>query len=117
MSKSRLGFSLVFAVLAVACGDSAEEQCNDLISSICKRVLVCTEEITGSKSPAGSESQCVEEVQKSAGVCSRAVDVSSSYDKCIDEIDEIPCDNFLADEDGTINIGFPASCKGVIQVE
>lgn len=117
MSKSSLGFSLVFAAVASACGPSAEEQCNDLMGTICKQVRICTEESTGDKLPASFESDCVKEVEKAAGVCSQATDVSSSYDDCVDDIESSDCEDFLTGSGANISIGFPTSCKGVIKVE
>ena len=117
MSKSSLGFSLVFAAVASACGPSAEEQCTDLMETICKQVRVCTEEATGEKLPASFESDCVKEVEQAAGVCSKATDVSSSYDDCVDDIESVECKDFLTGTGEDINIGFPTSCRGVIKVE
>ena len=117
MSKTSLGFSLVFATLATSCGPSAEEQCTDLIETVCKRVRVCTEEATDEKLPASFESECVKEVEKSAGVCSKATDVSSSYDDCVDDLESIDCEDFLTGSGEDITIGFPSTCKGVIKVE
>jgi hypothetical protein len=60
----------------------------------------------------------VKQVEQSAGVCSKAVDVSSSYDECMDEIKESECEDFLTiGSDSSVEIGFPSSCKGVIKVE
>ena len=118
MSKTKLGLSLVLAAFALACSPSAEEQCTDLLETICERVTFCTEEITDTDAPPGFASECVKQVEKSAGVCSKAVDVSSSYDECMDEIKDSKCENFLTiGSDESVDIAFPAACKGVIQVE
>jgi hypothetical protein len=117
MPKTKLGLSLVCAALACACESSAEEQCTDLIEAVCQRVSTCTEEITATKLPAGFESDCLKQVEQSAGVCAKAVEVSSSYDDCIDDIEALSCDDFLSiDNDNSLSIGLPATCKGVIKV-
>ena len=119
MVSTRLGLSLVWMTLACGCSDSPEEQCKDLLGAVCTRVTRCTEELTDTMAPAGFESECVKRVEQSTGVCENAVDVASSYDTCMDEIEGASCDALLTirPSDNKLTIIFPASCKGVIKVE
>jgi hypothetical protein len=118
MSKTILGFSLVLAALACACGGSAEEQCHDLIESVCHRVNTCTEEISDTKLPTSFEGECEDAVEAAAGSCDKAVDVTSSYDKCMDDIKALPCEDFLMiDDPANPSVAIPSTCRGVIKVE
>ena len=119
MATTRLGVGLVWMALACGCNDSPEEQCKALLGAICKRVTMCGEELSDSTAPEGFESECVKQAEQSTGVCENAVDVTSSYDTCMDEIEDASCDDFLTirASDDKITIVFPASCKGVVKVE
>ncbi|HKU42175.1 MAG TPA: hypothetical protein VJR89_28650 [Polyangiales bacterium] len=117
---SKLSFALLLAVLSLACGGpDPEQQCEDLLKTICKRARVCGEEVLGEKAPANFESDCVENVQDTAldKDCSHAVDVTSSYDTCIDEIESSSCDDFLDVSGSGVKIDPPASCSKVIRLE
>jgi hypothetical protein len=117
--STRLGLSLVWMTLACGCNDSPEEQCKALLGAVCTRVTMCTEKLTDTMAPEGFESECVKRVEQSTGICENAVDVASSYDTCMDEIEGTACDDLLTirASDDKITIIFPTSCKGVIKVE
>src|SRR5262245_12607414 len=118
MAKTKLGVGLVWMALACGCNDSPEEQCRDLLGAICKRVTMCGEELRDSMAPEGFESACVKQSEQSTGGCENAVEVSSSYDTCLDEIEDASCDDFLTirPSDDKITVVFPDSCKGVVKV-
>ncbi|HKP60369.1 MAG TPA: hypothetical protein VJV78_26770 [Polyangiales bacterium] len=119
MVSTRLGSSLVWMMLACGCSDSPEEQCSDLLAAVCTRVTMCTEELTDTMAPEGFESECVKRVEQSTGVCENAVDVASSYDTCMDEIEGGSCDDLLTirPSDDKLTVILPTSCKGVIKVD
>lgn len=119
MVSTRLGLSLVWMALACGCSDSPEELCKDLLGAVCTRVTMCTEELTATMAPEGFASQCVKQVEQSTGVCEKAVDVASSYDTCIDELEGASCNALLTirASDNKVTTILPASCKGVIKVE
>ena len=121
MKRAYLGMVLVSLLSAGACSDeNPEDQCRALLETTCRRIRECGEELTGEKLPSSFDDECVESVMKGVGGkgCEAAVDVSSSYDQCIDTLNDLECDELLSEgPDGMLDPTLPNSCSKVIKVE
>ena len=101
-----LNFFLCTTILTLSlgltgCADDQEvaiEKCEDLVNNICELVVECGFDTLSS---------CKSTFKASGFDCERAVDVSSSYESCMEDIDAQTCSTFL-------NGDLPESCNGVI---
>ena len=102
-----LQFCCISFVLVAACGSepSPVEKCDDLVDVLCDRGVQCV---------GGSHAECVQAVQTSLP-CGSARDVTNSYDRCIDQLQESSCNVlFGIDSAGDLVVRLPADCMGVI---
>ena len=105
--RAVFGLLLLSALSALpSCGKSPEEQCTDLIADVCARVPDCA------ASSGLTEAICKQQVAALIP-CGRAVDVTSSYDECITEINTFSCTTLFPNN----TLVLPANCMGVIQIE
>lgn len=93
-------FILVVCFLGIGCAPSPAEQCDTFVATFCDKVVECV---------GGASSDCVAATNKIIS-CERAVDVSSSYGKCLDDIDRISCASFIQNGNAVL----PATCLGVV---
>lgn len=96
-------------VLLIGCGggggSSPEEKCDDLIDLVCDRVVECVpDEVT--------RSQCISEL-RSALPCGMADRVSSTYDRCMDLLEDLTCSALFPNDELVV----PADCENVILAE
>ncbi len=105
---------VVLAVLGcVGCGDkSPKDKCEDLIDAVCDRGVEC---ITGA---AGMHDECVHAVEGDLP-CGDVKSVTSSYDRCIDQLNEQSCQTlFPRDPDtGDQALVLPTECSGVLSTQ
>jgi hypothetical protein len=103
--------AISFSLFLGACGggESAVEKCDDLVDTLCEKGVECV---------GGSKAECVQ-AAASQLACGRAVKVTASYDRCLDEIDEFSCSTlFPTDpETGQPTLSLPADCMGVILLD
>ena len=97
---------LFLSVLLGGCGGEAPSdapaQCQDFIDSTCARVAQCSQTLTAR--------QCAADFARSMD-CSRAVGVSSTYDRCLVEVASARCES-LTGAGGALVL--PASCSGSV---
>lgn len=91
---------LAVCLALVGCAPSPAEQCDTFVDTFCAKVAECT---------GTSANKCVAEAS-TALACSRAVDVTDSYDACLNDLDREPCTAFIQNGAPVL----PADCKGVI---
>jgi hypothetical protein len=93
---------------AAACGTetSPVEKCDDLVDVLCDRGVRCV---------GGSHIECVQAV-KTGLPCGSARSVTSSYDRCIDQLETASCNVLFAinPQTGELVVRLPADCMGVI---
>jgi len=100
-------------------GSPAVGKCNQLVDLYCPAVIDCA--VGAGTVPADDRdatvSECVSGAKKALD-CSKAVDVSSSYDACIDALENPDCDaiNDALASEGAVS-PLPTSCNGVILVQ
>lgn len=106
MAKARLLVPVLLGALLACDSESAEEKaaaarekCERLKTSLCNRLISCGSSMT--------QAGCTMTVG-AALECAAAVDVSSSYDRCLADISSVEC---IALQDG---MSLPTSCKAVI---
>jgi len=105
-----------------ACGgddeDSAVDKCNTLQTTVCTRIADCSVEggLIGASERDAAYDDCSSGVEQGLD-CSNAVDVSSSYDTCIDDLNGATCDTVVAFIQDPENVGLPDSCSEVILLE
>lgn len=95
-------------VLMCGCGaeESAVEKCDDLVDVLCDRGIQCL---------GGTHSECVQAVQSQLP-CGSAKAVSSSYDRCIDQLQAGSCSSLFPvnPQSGQPEIRLPADCMSVV---
>lgn len=100
----------VLAVTVAGCGgeDSPVEKCDDLVSTVCDRLVEC---LPG----AATRAQCIQEIQ-AALPCGSAQDVTASYGRCMEHLREFSCPVLFPNdpETGEPSLVLPADCQGVI---
>ena len=121
MQRSWIAASCVSLLGVAACDDGkAEDQCVALLETVCKRSRECAEELSGEMAPSGFEKECLDAAMQGLGGknCKDAVSVSSSYDTCIDQLNDVECNKLLVQDDaGAVMLKLPDSCAKVIQVK
>jgi hypothetical protein len=101
-----IGFCVV---LAAACGGgkSAEDKCNDILDTLCDRIVECF-------SPPPTHAECVAQISPSLP-CASAKKVGSTYDSCINHLEDDSCGVlFPPDQNGDPTLELPSDCNGVI---
>ena len=92
-------------------------KCEAFVAAYCPAVTDCA--IDGDRIPADERDSAIEtcdEDAKNKLNCSRAISVSSTYDACMDWLDDPDCDDFNeAIEDGDTT-PLPDECNQVIQI-
>lgn len=84
----------------VACSEeTAEDKCNEFVETISDRAATC-----------GGNRQEFEDGVRGALECSRAVDVASSFDSCMEQIRTLPCGTLFPAEGPSL----PTACESVI---
>jgi hypothetical protein len=95
-------------IVAAACGTepSPVEKCDDLVDILCDRGVQCE---------GGSHAECVQAV-KTQLPCGSAKSVSSSYDRCIDQLQTSSCNVLFGTNSttGELELHLPADCNSVI---
>jgi len=101
---------LLWACVVVAgCGGSSspEDKCEDFVDTVCDRLSSCVGE--------EDTDDCVREGEDALG-CARVTSVSSTYDDCIDDLEDTSCEALLdTDEDGNSTPALPLTCRGVLR--
>lgn len=90
-------------ICSIACGgnvsqEEAVEMCEDFLDTYCIKKDDC--------SFFTDREECISSLKTEID-CGAAVDVSDSYDRCIEDLESSTCNTFTFDE-------LPASCKEVI---
>jgi hypothetical protein len=97
-------------VLVVGCGtdESPVDKCDDLVDTLCDRGVQCL---------GGAHTDCVQTFQQALS-CGAAKDVSSSYDRCIAQLEADSCALLFPTDPqtGDPSLDLPADCMGVILV-
>jgi len=75
----------------IACGESAEDQCKDVIDAVCDKIAECSD-LEGDAA-LDLESQCLRTLKPS---CEGADNELDSVDECVDAIKGASCDDFEA---------------------
>jgi len=90
------------------CGDSPVEKCDDMLSTICSRIVECVGGV--------SQQTCEQEFQ-AAVACGATTDVGAGYDRCMDLIRNFTCSTLFPTDPSTGEqlIVLPADCQGVLQ--
>jgi hypothetical protein len=95
--------------MLVACNTepSPVEKCDDLVDVLCTRATQCVAGTT--------HTECVQAV-KTGLPCGSAKDVTSSYDRCIDQLNGASCNVLFSTNPttGELQLQLPADCKGTI---
>jgi hypothetical protein len=103
---------LGMVLVASACGggeSSPEEQCEDLVETVCDRVTSCLD-------VPSEKAACIRGAGEGLD-CSAAKSVNDRYDTCMDQIERASCDALVDfDADGDLVILLPESCGAVIEV-
>lgn len=103
---------VVAALVASGCGggsSSPEDKCNDLVDTVCDRLVACL-------NVPSQKADCVSGAGQSLN-CRAAKSVTSGYDTCMDALDDASCDALLdADPDGDPVVTLPSSCRAVILI-
>jgi len=73
----------------IACGDSAEDQCKDVVDAVCDKIAECSD-LEGDAA-LDLESQCLRALTPSCGEADEELD---SADECVDAIKGASCDDF-----------------------
>lgn len=91
------------------CGDSPVEKCDDMLSTICSRLVECVGGV--------SQQACLHEFQASVP-CGATTDVSAGYDRCMGQLRGFTCSTLFPTDPmtGEHGLELPADCKGVIQL-
>jgi hypothetical protein len=104
---------LVISIVAcIGCGGgdgrSAPQKCDDLISDVCDRAVTC---IPGQ----GTRDECVQAVHQVLA-CGSAKMVSTSYGRCIEQINDASCAILFPTDPqtGDVTLVLPADCNRVI---
>jgi len=114
--KNMVARAMVLVVLGcIGCGDSPRspaEKCEDLVSLTCDRAVECISWASG------MHDACVQAVHQELA-CGSAKSVGPSYDRCMDQLDELSCQIlFPWDQDtGEQALILPADCHGVLSME
>jgi hypothetical protein len=103
-------FVWMTALFAVAgCGTEASpvEKCDDLVDTLCDKGVQCL---------GGSHAECVQAAQTTLP-CGSARSVTTSYDRCVDQLESASCSVLFAFNSvtGELELRLPADCRGVIQ--
>lgn len=91
------------------CGDSPVEKCDDMLSTICSRLVECVGGV--------SQQACVQELQV-AVPCGATTDVTAGYDRCMDQLRGFTCSTLFPTDPMTGEhwLVLPADCEGVLQL-
>jgi hypothetical protein len=104
---------VVVAVGFLGCASDAVkspgEKCDDLVSSICDRIVEC---IPGAS---GMHADCVQVAQQDM-TCTNTRSVGPTYDRCMDELDAVSCSALFPTDPATgeQTASLPPDCNGVI---
>ena len=99
---------ILLSMLLAACGgDSAVDQCDDLVSDLCTRVIECGGD--------GTHAACVATFQQVLS-CGRAKAVAPSYGRCLAQLDAATCPALFPTDPqtGETSVALPADCVDVI---
>ncbi len=81
------------------------EKCDALVEDICKRGVECF---------GGTQQECVQAAQRDIA-CGSVTGVSSSYDRCDDQINAAECSVlYPVDSTGQAHLMLPADCTSVL---
>ncbi|KAB2911002.1 MAG: hypothetical protein F9K40_01565 [Kofleriaceae bacterium] len=88
------------------CGESPTEKCDDLLSTVCSRVVECIGGVT--------QQACVQEFQAAVS-CGAVTDISESYDRCMDQLHGFTCSTLFPTDPATGErlFALPADCVDV----
>jgi hypothetical protein len=119
MKISRAVLACFLCLAGAACKDddknSEEDRCVALIETACAHGMDClaSENLIAENQRDEEYDTCVSDASKELN-CSRVKDVTSAYPECIDDIQELACDQLVA----TVQSGqdwLPDSCFGVLE--
>jgi len=94
------------------CGEkSPAEKCEDLVSSVCDRVVDCIPGV-------GTHDDCVRAFDGELS-CSSTKSVSMSYDQCLDMVGAQSCPTLFPTDmqSGEIMLDLPDTCSGVLSTQ
>jgi phage-related minor tail protein len=75
----------------IACGESAEDQCKEVMDAVCDKVVECSK--AEGDAALDLENKCLQALKPSCGEAKSELD---SVDACISEIKSASCDDFEA---------------------
>ena len=110
----RLGFA-VLVVLVFGCEEETpQEKCEAFYDLVCDRLVECA----GTSLPTDYKKTCIDALEKERS-CSRAVEVSDSYDDCIDDFGSLECNTLFPINPLTNNrtTALPSACVGAIKAQ
>jgi hypothetical protein len=108
--KTMCGWIAGIALALGACGGDSKtpaEKCDDLVNDVCVRAMTCV---------GTSTTTCVQEVKQSLS-CGSVKSVTSTYGRCIDQINTDACAVLFPPDPNNNNqptLTLPADCKGVL---
>lgn len=85
------------------------EKCDDLVHALCGRTVACLPEL-------GTSQECVQALQ-SVLPCGATKSVTSSYDRCLSQLDSASCAALFPRDPttGALSVSLPADCAGVLK--
>lgn len=110
----RLGFALLVPLFSACEEETPEEKCEAFYELVCDRLTECA----GTALPSDYEETCIDALESERS-CSAAVDVSDSYDTCIDDFGSAECNTLFPINPLTNNrtTVLPSACRGAIKTQ
>lgn len=90
----------------LGCGESAEDQCNDVVNAVCEKFAECSDK--EGDDALDLENECLRGLRP---VCQKAENELDSVDECVDAINDAKCEDFEAG-DGDFEIPELNECSG-----
>ena len=122
----RWGFAMFLGLLLAGCGGSddhtgstppAELKCQAFVTDYCSSTTACL--VTGNLITEADRAPTNQGCLNGAATklpCNRAQGVTSTYDQCITDLQNLPCDPVLAVAQGVMVDPLPPSCDKVILI-
>lgn len=98
-------------------GASAPQKCEDFAHAWCSRAVNCLVQL-GTLTQANASQNLSECENEALSVlpCSKAVQVSSTYDQCMSEVQSLDCSVWNVSSDKLGSVSPPTSCQKIILI-